>query len=85
MSVVFFKMAAVQRNECIIDNLGENTEINTPNNVTSTLLSDFAFELPSSRCQRKLPFGLIFGAKARRQQFSSDFSLLANQVKHSHT
>ena len=48
--------------------------LNTPDNVTSTLLSDFAFEIPSSRCQHKLPFGLIFGTKARRQLFSSEFS-----------
>ena len=58
----------------IINNLGENTEINTPDNVTSTLLSDFAFKIPSSRCQRKRPFDLIFGTEARQQQFSSELS-----------
>ena len=43
--------------------------MNTPDNVSSTLSSDFAFEIPSSGCQRKLPFSLIFGIKARQQQF----------------
>ena len=62
----------------MINNSGENTEINTPDNVTSTLLSDFAFKIPSSRCQRKCPFGLIFGTETRRQQCFSEL----NQVVH---
>ena len=60
MSPVFFKMGAIQQNECIIglnkfifliNNLQEYTEINTPDNVSSTLLSDFAFEIPCFRWQ----------------------------------
>ena len=35
--------------------------------VSSTLLSDFVFEIPSSGCQPKLLFSLIFGIKARQQ------------------
>ena len=31
------------------------------NNISSTLLSDFVPEVPSSRCQHKHPFGQIFG------------------------
>ena len=30
----------------MINNLGENTEVDTPDNFTSTLLSVFAFEIP---------------------------------------
>ena len=30
----------------LINNLRENIEINTPDNVSSTLLGDFAFEIP---------------------------------------
>lgn len=44
----------------------------SPNKNSQTLLSEFAFEIPSSICQCKLLFGLIFGIKARRQQFSSE-------------
>ena len=56
----------------IINNLRENTQINTPDNDSSTLFSDFVFEIPCSRSQRKLLFGKIFGFKARQQQFSSE-------------
>ena len=31
----------------LINNLRENIEINTPDNVSSTLLGEFAFEIPS--------------------------------------
>ena len=65
---MFFKMATIQRNECIIglniftfynQQLASKDRNKYTDNVSSTLLSDFVFEIPNSRYQPtcKLPFG----------------------------
>ena len=47
----------------------KHTSRNTTDNVSSTLLSDFVPEVPSSRCQHKHPVGQIFGFKPGGNDF----------------